>query len=133
MLLDTHVLLWLAAGVELSEEIRQQVGRARDAEGVFVSAVSVWEVGNLVHKGKVRIGMPMRGWLASLRTMDGLREVDLSSDIAVDAARLPEPFHHDPADRFLVSTARNLDIPLLTRDPRILQYADQGHVRAMSC
>jgi hypothetical protein len=30
--------------------------------------------------------------------------------------RLPEPFHADPADRFLVVQARELGIPLLSAD-----------------
>lgn len=38
------------------------------------------------------------------------------------ATRLPEPFHPDPADRFLVAQARELNIPLVTADPKIRAY-----------
>lgn len=43
-------------------------------------------------------------------------------DVAVAATRLPEPFHPDPADRFLVAQARELNIPLVTTDPKIRAY-----------
>jgi PIN domain nuclease of toxin-antitoxin system len=40
---------------------------------------------------------------------------------------------HDPADRLLIATARDLGVPLVTRDRRILDYAAQGHVDAIAC
>lgn len=133
MLLDTHVLLWLVAGVELSVNTRHEITRARSSQGVIISAVSVWEVGNLAHRGKVLLGMPLRRWVDSIRAVAGIREIDLSADIVVGAATLAEPFHRDPADRFLVSTARHLAVPLLTRDRRILEYAGAGHLQAVAC
>jgi PIN domain nuclease of toxin-antitoxin system len=47
--------------------------------------------------------------------------------VAVASTRLPEPFHADPADRFLVAQARELGIPLLSADSKIRAY---GHVRS---
>jgi PIN domain nuclease of toxin-antitoxin system len=44
----------------------------------------------------------------------------MTQDIAAEIARLPATFHRDPADRIIVSTARVRDIPLFTRDRRIL-------------
>jgi PIN domain nuclease of toxin-antitoxin system len=46
----------------------------------------------------------------------------LSPRIAVDATRLPEPFHRDPADRLLVATARTFGVPMLTVDAAIREY-----------
>ena len=36
------------------------------------------------------------------------------------------------AKRFLVATARLKNALIVTRDKRILKYAEQGHVKAMS-
>jgi len=36
----------------------------------------------------------------------------------------------DPADRFIVATARRLDAVLLTRDAAVLEYGAAGHVKA---
>jgi PIN domain nuclease of toxin-antitoxin system len=49
------------------------------------------------------------------------------------ASFLPGDFHNDPADRFLVATARVMGVALLTRDRKILDYAAAGHVRAIAC
>lgn len=38
--------------------------------------------------------------------------------------------HRDPADRFIVTTARRLNGVLVTCDEEILEYARQGHVAA---
>jgi PIN domain nuclease of toxin-antitoxin system len=39
--------------------------------------------------------------------------------IAAEIARLPETFHHDPADRIIVATSRAQRIPVITHDERI--------------
>lgn len=46
----------------------------------------------------------------------------LTHEIAVEAYRLPDPFHRDPADRLLVATARVMDLALMTTHDRILDY-----------
>jgi PIN domain nuclease of toxin-antitoxin system len=46
----------------------------------------------------------------------------------VAATRLPEPFHADPADRFLVAQARELGISLLSADSKIRSY---GQVQSL--
>jgi PIN domain nuclease of toxin-antitoxin system len=52
----------------------------------------------------------------------GVQLVGLTPAIVVDSTRLPAPFHRDPADQLIVATSRVLDIPLFTRDARLLQY-----------
>jgi PIN domain nuclease of toxin-antitoxin system len=46
---------------------------------------------------------------------------------------LPPPIHKDPADRLLIATARSLNVPIVTRDRFILDYAEAGHVDAIVC
>lgn len=38
-----------------------------------------------------------------------------------------------PAIRLLIATARHLGIPIVTRDAKIVAYAEQGHVQAVLC
>lgn len=57
----------------------------------------------------------------------------LEPDVALSASYLPGGLHRDPADRLLIATARALDVPIMTRDERILAYAGQGHVQAIAC
>jgi antitoxin (DNA-binding transcriptional repressor) of toxin-antitoxin stability system len=52
---------------------------------------------------------------------DELRLAPLSAAIAAETAALPAAFHRDPPDRLIVASCRVLDLPLLTRDARILR------------
>ena len=40
--------------------------------------------------------------------------LDVTTEVAKELVRLPESFHRDPADRFIVATARALDLAVLT-------------------
>jgi PIN domain nuclease of toxin-antitoxin system len=51
-----------------------------------------------------------------------VRLLPLEPAVAVAATRLPDPFHADPADRFLVAQARAMAVPLLSADSRIQAY-----------
>ena len=62
-----------------------------------------------------------------------MMEIRLSADIAIAAAMLPSEIHNDPADRFLIATARNRGIPLVTSDRRIIDYAAQGFLDVIAC
>lgn len=63
----------------------------------------------------------------------GFREAEFNAGIAIDASHLPGNMHADPADRLLLATARHLDVPIVTRDARILDYARAGHVQVVPC
>jgi PIN domain nuclease of toxin-antitoxin system len=56
----------------------------------------------------------------------------LTPEIAM-SCHLLSGFHSDPIDRMLVATARIEGLTLVTRDRAILDYAAQGHVRALPC
>lgn len=99
---------------------------------LLVSAVSVWEVSLLVAKGRIALGMELGPWLASGLRPPGYQAVALSAAAAQDSALLPGELHADPADRFLVATARELQATLVTADRRLLAYGAQGHLRVLA-
>jgi PIN domain nuclease of toxin-antitoxin system len=72
-------------------------------------------------------------WFQTLLARPGICLTPLTPEAAIQAASLPGELHRDPADRLLIATARDLGAPLVTRDPRILAYAAQGHLDAISC
>jgi len=39
----------------------------------------------------------------------------------------------DPADRIIAATAREYDLRVVTRDRRLLAYAESGYCRALAC
>ncbi len=137
ILLDTHVVIWWANGDHLRlsanalaaiDAAIESVGQPGGSPGLLVSAISCWEVAMLVNRGRLALSLDVERWLALLASHPAVRLLALDPTVAVAATRLPEPFHADPADRFLVAQARELGIPLLSADSKIRSY---GHVRSL--
>ena len=45
LLLDTHTQLWLEAAEGLASGARERIAAAIDANALFISDISVWEIG----------------------------------------------------------------------------------------
>jgi PIN domain nuclease of toxin-antitoxin system len=121
ILLDTHCLLWLDQAVErMSRRARRLVDAASRAGDLGVSAISFWEVAMLVAKQRLRISQPLASWRREW-LQQGVVELPMTGAIGIDAALLAT-FHTDPADRWIVATAREIDAVLLTADDRILAW-----------
>ena len=82
----------------------------------------------LVQRGRIGLSMDVEHWVSLLQSVPQLRLLPLNPSVAVAATRLPDPFHTDPADRFLVAQARELNIPLVTADSKIRAYP---HLRSL--
>jgi PIN domain nuclease of toxin-antitoxin system len=132
LLLDTHVLIWWANGEGLGPDAQGLIQGAIVRREAAISVVSAWEIATLEAKGRVLFQPHAAGWWQQLAASPGLCVVDLDAQTALHSLTLPEPFHSDPADRFLVALARLSRMTLLTRDRLILDYADKGHVRAVA-
>lgn len=137
ILLDTHVVIWWANGdrqrlsaaaLEAIDQEIESAGPPDGSPGLLVSAISCWEVAMLVNRGRLALSLDVERWLALLASHPAVRLLALEPAIAVAATRLPEPFHADPADRFLVAQARELRVPLLSADSKIRSYE---HVRSL--
>jgi PIN domain nuclease of toxin-antitoxin system len=132
ILLDTHCLLWLDQAVGgMSRRARGLIDAASQAGDLGVSAVSFWEVAMLVAKQRLRISQPLAAWRRDW-LQQGVVELPVTGAVGIEAALL-ENFHADPADRWIVATARELDAVLLTADKRILAWPgrlDRSDARA---
>jgi len=131
LLLDTHVWLWYAEGVSgrLRPASIRQLDEARQGDGLILSAVSVWEIGMHAARGRIQLTMPLRAWVDNALSVAGIRLVPVDAAVAAESTLLPGEPQGDPADRFLIATARIHGVALATRDERILGYAKQGHLR----
>jgi PIN domain nuclease of toxin-antitoxin system len=115
LLLDTHILLWwLADSPRLSAKARKAI---REAEVVWVSAVSAWEIESKRSRGLLNAPHNLE---ATLRAHD-LGSLSLTVGHAVAAGRLP-PHHRDPIDRMLVAQATMESLTLLTADKQLRSY-----------
>jgi PIN domain nuclease of toxin-antitoxin system len=128
LLLDTHVWIWVMEGRtdEVPSAVLEAVERAQADGRVWVSAISVWEVGMLEAKGRLTLSRGIREWVRRALGVPGVRLAELSPEVALDSSSLPGSVHGDPADRILIATARNLGATLVTRDRHIVGYGEQG-------
>ena len=127
ILLDTHALIWWVNGDldRLSPAAKTAIDDAGAdplEQGLLVSAISCWEVAMLVSRGRLALSISCERWLELLGSIPALKLLPLEPRVAVAATTLPEPFHADPADRFLVAQARELAIPLVSADSKIRTY-----------
>ncbi len=134
LLLDTCALIWVAAGDPITESGAEAL-EAEEAQGadLVVTAITAWEIGMLVARGRLALTAPPETWFSTLMTAPGLTLAEHSPAILIQSSFLPGTPPRDPADRIIIATARAEGLTILTRDRMILGYADEGHVRASSC
>lgn len=132
IILDTHALIWsVDNNARLGKNTRALLEESLENYGVLISAITPWEIALLTEKGRLRLGQEVGAWLEAVLSLPGVRLAPIEPQIAIDSVRLPGDFHADPADRFIVATARHFDIALVSADQAILSYAAKGHVRVV--
>jgi PIN domain nuclease of toxin-antitoxin system len=138
VLLDTCAAIWLANGEPLHDSAVAVIIDAGLADGILVSPISAWEVGLLSRSRRGRrVGVEFlpdpKTWFARLMSFPGIKPAPLSPAVAIDASYLPGELHGESGDRLMVATARDLGVPIVTRDRKIMAYARDGHVRVIPC
>ena len=118
ILLDTHIFYWLFYDQHRLPSAARRI--LDDADAVFVSAVSLWEIAIKVRVGKLKADVS--------ELMSSLEAANLI-ELPVLARHTPLvsilPLHHaDPFDRLLIAQAITEPLHLLTADPQLKQYSE---------
>jgi PIN domain nuclease of toxin-antitoxin system len=118
LLLDTHIFLWALAG---SPRLKPAARRLiEDAQEVYVSAASIWEVAIKAGLGKLQADPDE---LAASIAPSGFVELPVKATHAAAVARLAA-HHADPFDRILLAQALAEPLRLVTVDEVLAQYSD---------
>jgi PIN domain nuclease of toxin-antitoxin system len=121
VLLDTHALLWLVT------DDPKASATARDtfldpSNELLCSAVVGFEIAVKHNLGKLKLSEPPREFIDNRIRNNALTPLPITMAHAVRIASLP--FHHrDPFDRLLVAQALEEDVPLLSGDEVLSEYA----------
>jgi PIN domain nuclease of toxin-antitoxin system len=119
LLLDTHIWLWaFLEPHKISSQVHQSLSDSKNAR--FLSAVSIWEAILLVEKKRLDVRQDFAQWCDKSQQELALTPVGMSWKVAHEL-RFTIIGYSDPADRFLVATARTYEMTLITADARILR------------
>jgi PIN domain nuclease of toxin-antitoxin system len=122
LLLDTHVWIWrLLAPERLSTDAERAIAD-RDAE-LHLSPVSTWETLVLARTGRLMLLPSPHEWVLDALRRSALTAAPLTHGIALQSEALAGFGSEDPADRFLVATALDHDLVLVTADGAMHAYA----------
>lgn len=134
ILLDTCAVIWLAQGVPVARAAATELDAAAETGAPLrVSAISWWEIGLLVARGRLPLTTDPSRWMAAFLSASGAQIAPLDPETLVESTRLPDRPPPDPADCMVIATARAAGYRIMTRDRRILAYAEAGHVAAIAC
>ena len=88
-----------------------------------LSPISVWEALLLAERGRVVLDPDPHGWLRKAMSASPIAEAPLTIEVAL-ASRTVYVEHQDPADRFIVATAKVYGLRLVIEDERLLRCRD---------
>jgi PIN domain nuclease of toxin-antitoxin system len=115
LLLDTQTFLWWKTdAVRLTEAARAAIA---EADVVFVSAASAWEVAIKGRLGRITLDADFAGGVAD----SGFEKLLILFEHAAETRNLPD-HHRDPFDRMLIAQARVEGLALLTHDRQLEPY-----------
>jgi PIN domain nuclease of toxin-antitoxin system len=115
IVVDTHALLWWVL------EPRRLSTRARvaldESDRMGIPAIVFWEIALLARRKRIELGTSVTQWTREVLSLSRVEELPLTSPIAIEAEGLS--MHSDPADRFIVATARYHACAIVTKDALI--------------
>ena len=118
--IDTHPLVFWSSNRQrrLGRRARRILQETEQGKhSLIVPIIVLEEIGRLVERKVVRLGVPFRRWVAELERSPNFQVQPYTLEVLLEAAALPAI--RDPADRVIVATARQLRCPLITADELI--------------
>lgn len=121
-LLDTNAWIrWFHRPEEICASTRQLLNAE---QVVALSPLSIIEVAQKVHKGKLILPLPVDLWVNQSLPAGRVEILPVSVEVALASYAWPDDFHGDPADRIIAATANAHRLTLVTSDEKLLARSD---------
>ena len=113
---DTHPLLFHAAGGgRLGKKAADHFAACERREALlYVPAVVIWECALLTRAGRVNLRQSVRGFFEDLFSNPAYQPYDLTAEQVLMGEELR--LNRDPFDVLICAAARDLELPLISRD-----------------
>jgi PIN domain nuclease of toxin-antitoxin system len=85
----------------------------------------------LAQKQRISVYRIIADFLQKIEDIRGLNILQISANIAAESVILPGDIHGDPADRIIIASCREISATLVTRDQKILDWANLGHLKTL--
>jgi len=124
---DTHTLVWYILYPEkLSSKALLALRQAANHEdsSIYLSAISIVEIGYLVEKSRLPEVVWTRLHEAINDNDTGIIVTPVDSEIGFAIRRIARASVPDMPDRIIAATALHLNLPLISRDAKILKLTE---------
>jgi PIN domain nuclease of toxin-antitoxin system len=118
IILDTHVVLWLAFEPDkLSKRAREAIRAAHAQGGLAIAAITLLELAWLAEKRRVETTLSTESFVRLC--VSKMTVLPITPEIAARAVSFPNSYPKDPQDRLIGATALIEGMKLITRDKSI--------------
>jgi PIN domain nuclease of toxin-antitoxin system len=119
ILVDTHVVLWLALEpARISRKAAGVIEETRHSgQGLAISDMTLLEIAVIESKSRIHLSASLETFLTEVESRFVV--LPITGRVCVRAMGLPVTYPKDPADRIIGATALVEGIPLITADSDI--------------
>lgn len=115
ILLDTHVVIWLAfQPSKLSKRAKNVIRAARLQGGLAIAGITLLELAWLAENRRVETTLSVESFVRQCASK--MTVLPITAEIAARAVSFPESYPKDPQDRLIGATALVEGIQLVSHD-----------------
>lgn len=118
ILLDTHVVVWLALDPgKLSKRAKEAIRAARIQGGLAIASITLLELAWLAENRRIATALSVESFVRQCASK--MTVVPITPETAARAVSLTDPYPKDPQDRLIGATALVEGLQLVTHDKLI--------------